>query len=83
LYCFGAPDTLHGRFQALATKATHDDLQQDPYLLLNIVFEEMFKVMDHTGWAIADTFGPIERVCKLCCNIGCANTISANVGNGK
>jgi hypothetical protein len=83
LFCFGAPHTLRSRFQALAATATHGDLQQDPYLLLDMVFEELFRVMDHTGWAVADIFGHIETVCKLCCNIGCTNSSSANIGNCK
>jgi Mg2+ and Co2+ transporter CorA len=35
-------------------------LLNDPYVLLEIVFEEMYKILDWTAWAIADTFGPLE-----------------------
>jgi hypothetical protein len=78
LFCFGAPSTLYSRFQALTTMATHDDLQEDPYFLLDIVFEELYRVMDHTGWAIAEIFGSVEKVNSHCCIIGYANTMSAN-----
>ncbi|KAF2129100.1 hypothetical protein P153DRAFT_341599 [Dothidotthia symphoricarpi CBS 119687] len=60
LFCFGAPITLRDRFQKFKGLATCDDLLQDPYVLLEIVLEEMYKVLDATGWAIADVFGHIE-----------------------
>ncbi|KAF1844803.1 uncharacterized protein K460DRAFT_285040 [Cucurbitaria berberidis CBS 394.84] len=60
LLCFGAPITLRDRFQELKTVATCDDLLQDPYVLLEIVFGEMYKVIDRTGWAVSDIFGAIE-----------------------
>ncbi|KAF1831693.1 hypothetical protein BDW02DRAFT_649673 [Decorospora gaudefroyi] len=60
LFCFGAPSTLQTRFRALRNSAMCSELLQDPHLLLEIVFEEMYKVMDSTSWAIADIFGPSE-----------------------
>lgn len=60
LFCFGAPSTLVNRFRRLTNVASSDDLIQDPYLLLDIVFEEIYKVLDRAGWAVANIFGPIE-----------------------
>ncbi|RYN75714.1 hypothetical protein AA0120_g11948 [Alternaria tenuissima] len=60
LVCFGAPSTLHDRIRALTASTTCDELLNDPYVLLEIVFEEMYKILDWTAWAIADTFGPLE-----------------------
>ncbi|KAJ4369723.1 hypothetical protein N0V83_005486 [Neocucurbitaria cava] len=60
MFCFGAPVTIRDRFQKLKSVATCDDLLQDPYALLEIVLEEMYKVMDQTGWVISDIFGAIE-----------------------
>lgn len=62
LFCFGAPVTLRDRFRKLKDIATCDELLQDPYVLLEVVMSEMYKVMDRTGWAIADIFGKIETV---------------------
>ncbi|KZM24597.1 uncharacterized protein EKO05_0008697 [Ascochyta rabiei] len=60
LFCFGAPATLGGRFRKLRDIAICDDLMHDPYVLLEIVLEEMYKVLDQTGWAISRIFGDIE-----------------------
>jgi hypothetical protein len=63
LFCFGAPHSLRDRFQKMKDVAICDDLLQDPYALLEIVLEEMYKVLDHTGWAVSDVFGQMEMVC--------------------
>ncbi|RMZ67226.1 corA-like mg2+ transporter domain-containing [Pyrenophora seminiperda CCB06] len=62
LFCFGAPSTLHQRFQTLLVTAKCGDILDDPYLLLDVVFEEMYKVLDGTVWAVADIFGLSETV---------------------
>lgn len=68
LMCFGAPSTVGDRFRKLKDIAICDDLVQDPYVLLEVVFEGMYKVLDSTGWAISNVFGQIERVgtCVRC-----------------
>ncbi|KAH7125590.1 hypothetical protein B0J11DRAFT_528770 [Dendryphion nanum] len=60
LFCFGAPGSLGARFKRLTDLITCDELENDPYYLLDIVLEEMYKLMDQVGWAIADIFGDIE-----------------------
>jgi hypothetical protein len=65
LFCFGAPLPLRDRFQRMKGVAICDDLLQDPYALLEIVLEEMYKVLDQTGWTIADVFGKMEKVRHL------------------
>jgi hypothetical protein len=62
LFCFGAPITLRDRFQKLKSIASSDDILLDPYVLLEIVLNEMYKLMDQTGWAIANIFGKMESV---------------------
>lgn len=62
LLCFGAPSTVGDRFRKLKDIAICDDLVQDPYVLLEVVFEGMYKVLDSTGWAISNVFGQIEKV---------------------
>ncbi|KAF1923809.1 uncharacterized protein M421DRAFT_74461 [Didymella exigua CBS 183.55] len=60
LFCFGAPESLGNRFQKLAGFAICDDLVQDPYILLEVVLEEMYKILDRIGWDISHVFGEIE-----------------------
>ncbi|KAH6642423.1 hypothetical protein C7974DRAFT_302739 [Boeremia exigua] len=61
LFCFGATASMGDRFRKLKNVAICDDLVQDPYVLLEVVFEEMYKVLDMTGWAISHVFGNIEK----------------------
>jgi Mg2+ and Co2+ transporter CorA len=65
MFCFGAPMTIRDRFQKLKDVATCEDLLLDPYILLEIVLSEMYKVMDQTGWAISDIFGRIEKASAM------------------
>lgn len=65
LFCFGAPQSLGERFRKLKDVAICDDLCQDPYVLLEIVLEEMYKLLDQTGWAISHVFGEIETVSHI------------------
>lgn len=62
LFCFGAPASLGDRFRKLAGVAICDDIVQDPYVLLEVVLDEMYKVLDHTGWGISRVFGEVETV---------------------
>jgi hypothetical protein len=61
MFCFGAPVALRDRFQKLMDTATCEDILLDPYILLEVVLGEMYKVMDRTAWAVSDIFGKIEE----------------------
>ncbi|KAF2028560.1 hypothetical protein EK21DRAFT_69463 [Setomelanomma holmii] len=61
LFCFGAPTSTRDRFQKLIDMASCEDILDDPYILLEIVLHEMYKVLDRTGWIVADIFGEIEK----------------------
>ena len=65
LFCFGAPERLVTRFRKLKGVAICNDLVQDPYVLLEIVLEEMYKELDQTGWSISRVFGRMEIVRSL------------------
>lgn len=85
LFCFGAPSTVRDRFRKLMTVASSDDLIQDPYLLLEIVFEEMYKVLDRAGWVVGNIFGTIETVMinmSYSIRLSTKDTL-ANTGNGR
>jgi hypothetical protein len=62
MFCFGAPLTLRDRFRKLKNATSCKDILSDPYILLEVVLSDMHKVMDQTGWAVADIFGKIEAV---------------------
>ncbi|KAI4679298.1 uncharacterized protein J4E84_008326 [Alternaria hordeiaustralica] len=65
LICFGAPSTLRDRIRALTKTTSCEVLLEDPHMLLELVFEEMYKLLDWTAWAVSDTFGPLETVRAL------------------
>ncbi|ORY04877.1 hypothetical protein BCR34DRAFT_463745, partial [Clohesyomyces aquaticus] len=60
LFCFGAPRSLADRFKKVQESASTEDLIKDPYILLEIVMEEMYKLMDGFGWEVGDIFGGVE-----------------------
>lgn len=62
LLLFGAPSPFWDRFQCLIGTHTADDLLEDPFMLMEIVFDEMHKLMDRVGWHVADVFRTIEQV---------------------
>jgi len=83
LFCFGAPHTLYQRFQTLLATAKYSDILKDPYLLLEVVFEEMYKILDGTVWTVADIFGVSETVWNPLLEICVyAKWPSANLGAG-
>lgn len=85
LFCFGAPIALKSRFHELVKVSSCDEIMQDPYILLEIVFEEMYRVLDRAGWIVADIFGAIETVkqSSLTLNRHNANESLENTCNGK
>ena len=83
LFCFGAPKSLGDRFSKLASVAICDDIMQDPYVLLEVVLEEMYKVLDRTGWDISQIFGDIETVRSCHCRFRvAADRRTENFGDG-
>jgi hypothetical protein len=62
LLLFGAPFPFWDRFHGLIGTHTADELLQDPFMLLEIVLDEMHKLMDRVGWHVADVFRSIEQV---------------------
>ncbi|KAH7089717.1 hypothetical protein FB567DRAFT_492553 [Paraphoma chrysanthemicola] len=61
LFCFGAPTTIRDRFQKLMEAASCEEILEDPYILLEAVIHELYKVLDRSGWIVADIFGKIEE----------------------
>ena len=62
LICFGAPYSLVGRFERLAS---HQDLLTDPYGLFVIVLNDLYFQVDGTRKNLALIFRDMEAVGKL------------------
>lgn len=60
LICFGAPLALVNRFERLAKDFSCDDVMQDPYILFDLVLEELVALIDQVAWLLGDVFGEIE-----------------------
>ena len=65
LICFGAPLALVNRFETLAKDFSCGDVMQDPYILFDLVLEELFALIDQVAWLLGDVFGEIETVGDL------------------
>ena len=65
LICFGAPYSLIGRFERLATHPQWQDLLTDPYGLFVIVLNELYFQIDATRKSLASVFRHMELVGKL------------------
>jgi len=62
LFCFGAPERVAKGFERLATTPGRNDVFDDPYLLLDIVLEEMWLELNQgVRWA-SKVFLDIEKV---------------------
>jgi hypothetical protein len=64
LLCFGAPGPLYDHFKRLRRITSSDTIGRDPYILLGIVFEELYKLLDETAWSVSIVFGHNETVSK-------------------
>ena len=62
LFCFNAPQSMWDTLQNLKKKVSCEDVANDPYILLNIGLDEMFRVLDQNAWLVSKIFGEIETV---------------------
>ncbi|KAF1990353.1 hypothetical protein K402DRAFT_401202 [Aulographum hederae CBS 113979] len=60
LVCFGAPWEMEQRFRGLLASPAWEDILRDPYILFNIVLDELFLHMDHIAWDLSKVFGGME-----------------------
>ncbi|OCK95889.1 uncharacterized protein K441DRAFT_704722 [Cenococcum geophilum 1.58] len=60
LICFGAPRSLVDRFENLAEDSGCEDALQDPYVLFDLVLDELYKLVDDIAWRLSEIFGKIE-----------------------
>lgn len=62
LFCFGAPPCIVGRFKRLAERVGCDDVLADPYMLFDIILDELYMFVDNLAWTLSDVFGDTEKV---------------------
>ena len=62
LLCFGAPGPLYDHLKRLRKATSCDTIGLNPYILLDVVFEELYKVLDNIGWSVSNVFSYDETV---------------------
>jgi hypothetical protein len=61
LLCFGAPDEVRKRFDSLLDQASWKDVLSEPYLLFDILFDELHGVFDDAVWELSKAVNPEEK----------------------
>lgn len=61
LLCFGAPDNVFDRFEGLLERASWVDITQEPYLLFDLLFNELHEVYDQAVWKLSQAVNPAEK----------------------
>jgi hypothetical protein len=62
LLCFGASQAMEMRFQRLIRHHSWMDALDDPYVLFDIVLDELYMQLDNVAWSLGEVFGGIEGV---------------------
>lgn len=60
--CFGAPDLLEQRFELLDRGEKWKQAVQEPSILFQIVFDELYQQLDAMAWRLSGVFGDLEHV---------------------
>lgn len=61
LLCFGTQDCLVERFSRLLSNRAWSDILLEPYLLFDIIYNELFVLEDDLAWTLAKRFRPLEH----------------------
>jgi hypothetical protein len=61
LIFFGAPPKVMQRFERLLASDAWADAVQEPYILLALVYEQLFLLLDKAAWTLAGWFRSKER----------------------
>jgi hypothetical protein len=62
LLCFGAPDEVVQRFISLQDKASWKETLAEPYLLFDVLFDELHGVFDKAVWELGKAVNPEEKL---------------------
>jgi hypothetical protein len=62
LLCFGAPNEVHRRFVHLLGQMSWKDVISEPYLLFDVLFDELYGVFDDAVWELSKAVNPEEKM---------------------
>lgn len=62
LLCFGAPEDIPNRFATIRDQAAWKDVLAEPYLLFDIIFDELHGVFDNAVWELSKAVNPEEKM---------------------
>lgn len=61
LLCFGPPDNIYNRFEGLLGRDSWKDIPQEPYLLLDLLFNDLHESYDEAVWKLSRAVNPAEK----------------------
>lgn len=61
LLCFGPPDNVFDRFEGLLGRESWRDITQEPYLLFDLLFNDLHEVYDKAVWKLSKAVNPAEK----------------------
>jgi len=62
LLCFGAPDEVLDRFENLRDVGEWQDILDEPYLLFDVIFDELHDIFDNMVWELSKAVNPEEKM---------------------
>ena len=62
LLCFGAPDAIFNRFASIHNHTAWKDVLAQPYLMFDVLFDELHGVFDNAVWELSKAVNPEEKM---------------------
>ena len=62
LLCFGAPEALYNRFASICDPTAWKDVLDQPYLIFDVLFDELHGVFDKAVWELSKAVNPEEKM---------------------
>lgn len=62
LLCFGAPDAIYNRFASIHNQTAWKDVLAEPYLIFEVLFDELHGVFDNAVWELSKAVNPEEKM---------------------
>ncbi|KAL3422678.1 hypothetical protein PVAG01_06834 [Phlyctema vagabunda] len=60
LVCFGASGEIERRFENIMLNSAWEDAMQDPLILFDVVFDQLYLQIDTIAWKLAEVYGSME-----------------------
>lgn len=61
LLCFGPPDNVFTRFKGLLGRESWRDIPKEPYLLFDLLFNDLHESYDKAVWKLSKAVNPAEK----------------------